>query len=289
MILGLGVLQVNTLFDSLIANYPTLVGDSIFGVAYPLEQGAMSAINYEQRLYQFPLGVFGIAVATAIFPALAALAEDRDAFLGPVRRGVRLVVFIGVPASCGLILVREPLTRVILEGGAFSSDDTVRVGFVLLGYAPAIWAYSMVHVLTRAFYARGDSMTPVRIAVVVVALNLVLNCTLIWTPLREAGLAWSTATCSIVQASCLAIALRRRLGAVVDRAVLASWGRTLGAAAAMTGCVWLARTVLDDATGDSWLGALVLLTGLVVVGATVFAAAAAALRMPELRWAVRGR
>jgi putative peptidoglycan lipid II flippase len=222
MMIGLGVLQLNTFFDGLIASYPTMVGGEIFGVAYPLGEGAMASVSFAQRLYQFPLGVFGIAVATAIFPLLARQADEPEAFAATMQRGLRLVLFIGLPASAGLVLVREPLTAVILQGGAFAMENTRRVGFVLLGYAPAIWAYSMVHVLTRGFYARGDSKTPVRIAVSVVALNLVLNCALIWTPLKEAALAWSTAACSTIQALVLLRLLGRRAGFRVGREVTGS-------------------------------------------------------------------
>ncbi|MHC4142712.1 MAG: lipid II flippase MurJ, partial [Planctomycetota bacterium] len=95
MILGLGVLQLNVFLDGLIASYPTTVGPTVFGVEYPLAEGAMAAVSYAQRLYQFPLGVFGIAIATAIFPALARQSDDPEAFTDILRRGLRLVVFIG--------------------------------------------------------------------------------------------------------------------------------------------------------------------------------------------------
>ncbi|NNM24985.1 MAG: murein biosynthesis integral membrane protein MurJ [Phycisphaerales bacterium] len=284
MILGLGVLQVNTLLDGLIASYPTIVGATIFGRDYPLAEGSMAAVSFAQRLYQFPLGVFGIAVATAIFPALARLATDAGGFASTVQRGLRLVVFIGLPASAGLIIVRSPLAAAILEGGHFGRADTERVSFVLLGYAPAIWAYSMVHVCTRAFYARHETMTPVRVAVAVVALNLVLNCTLIWTPLRESALAWSTAVCAVVQAFALLGLLGRRIGPLGGRVITASWIRTAVATAVMTAAVMVIASFMPDertwATSTLWLGAMV------VTGLVVYATAAFALRMPELSWAL---
>jgi putative peptidoglycan lipid II flippase len=284
MILGLGVLQLNTLFDGLIASYPTVIGPTIFGIHYPLDTGAMAAVSFAQRLYQFPLGVFGIAVATAIFPLLARLHDDEQGFADALRRGLRLVVFIGLPASVGLILVREPLTAVILQGGDFTIEDTRRVGFVLLGYAPAVWAYSMMHVLTRAFYARGDSKAPVKIALSVVGLNLILNCTLIWTPLREAGLAWSTAICSFVQ-----VALLLRAGPMAGAlfgpggaAVLKSWLKTIVATAIMTAAVLM----LPATVHEQWSRTLATLIVLVGVGGGAIAVSAVVLRMPELRWAL---
>lgn len=285
MILGLGVLQLNVLLDGIIASYPTVIGPTIFGFDYPLTEGAMAAVTFAQRLYQFPLGVFGIAIATAIFPALALLSDDDRAFADIVRRGLRLVIFIGLPASAGLILVRQPLTAVILQGGDFTTADTTRVARVLLGYAPAIWAFSMTHVLTRAFYARGDAMTPVKTGVCVVVLNLVLNCTLIWTPLREAGLAWSTGICSIIQVIVLNILLRRRIGPLVDRDVMMSWCRSLIATILMIGSLIVLMFLLPEA-GESWVSALAVLIALVAAGGLVFALAALLMKMPELPWSL---
>ncbi|MCH7602257.1 MAG: murein biosynthesis integral membrane protein MurJ [Planctomycetes bacterium] len=285
MIVGLGVLQLNTFFDGLIASYPAAIGSTIFGHAYPLGVDAMATVSFAQRLYQFPLGVFGIAVATAIFPLLARQADDDAAFADTVRRGLRLVVFIGLPASVGLLLVRHELAAVVLQGGQFTSDNTDRVAFVLLGYAPAIWAYSMVHVLTRAFYAKDDSMTPVKIAIGVVVLNLTLNCTLIWTPLREAGLAWSTAFCAIVQVSLLLLVVRRHVPHLINREVLLSWGQTIIAALPMTGVVMLFASSFSQGP-VGWaesLGRLVLLVG---SGGIIVAITALSLRMPELSWAL---
>jgi len=284
MILGLGALQLNTFFDGIIASYPSAIGDTIFGVAYPLDEGAMSAVSFAQRLYQFPLGVFGIAVATAIFPLLSRQTEDTLAFGVTVRRGLRLVVFIGLPASVGLILVRQPLTAVILQGGAFTADDTQRVGRVLLGYAPAIWAYSMTHVLTRAFYAQGDSTTAVKVAVAIMALNLALNCMLIWTPLREAALAWSTAICAVLQAGILS-GLARRFGIdVIDRAVAGSWLRTIAATMAMGVVVVVVLALIPPS--DAWTDQLIALAAAVGAGIIVMFLAATLLRMPERWWAL---
>jgi putative peptidoglycan lipid II flippase len=283
MILGLGVLQLNVLLDGIIASYPTVIGPKIFGFDYPLTEGAMAAVTFAQRLYQFPLGVFGIAIATAIFPALARLFDDDRAFADIVRRGLRLVIFIGLPASAGLILVRQPLTAVILQGGDFTTSDTARVARVLLGYAPAIWAFSMTHVLTRAFYAKGDSITPVKTGICVVVLNFILNCTLIWTPLREAGLAWSTSICSIIQVVVLNILLRRRIGRLVDRDVMTSWVRSLIATVLMVACVLIVMSFLPAVT-DHWISSLGILITLIAAGGLVFACAVLIMKMPELSW-----
>ena len=284
MMLGLGVLQLNVFFDGVIASYPTTIGPTILGWDYPLEAGALAVVSFAQRLYQFPLGVFGIAVATAIFPALARLADDRQAFADMLRRGLRLVVFIGLPASAGLALVGPLLVRVILEGGQFGAADADRVAFVLYGYAAGVWAYSIIHVLTRAFYAMGDAKTPVTVAVVMVVGNLLLNCTLIWTGLREAGLAWSTALCAVAQSVVLLVLIRRRVPDILAATVVASGARTVALTVAMAATVAGTLAVMPSAV--TWLQTLVNLLVAVGVGLLVVTGGARLLGMPELRWAL---
>lgn len=284
MIIGLGVLQLNTFFDGIIASYPATFGNAIFGIDYPLDEGAMSAVSFAQRLYQFPLGVFGIAVATAIFPLLSKLVNDADAFGETVRRGLRLVVFIGLPASVGLVLVREQVTAAILQGGEFTAEDTHRVGRVLLGYAPAIWAYSMTHVLTRALYAHGDAKKAMKVAVSMVTLNVLFNCTLIWTPLKEAGLAWSTAGCAVLQATILTGVVRKYGIVVVDRAVAASWIRTIIASIAMGATVIVVMHLIP--AGESWREQVIQLATAVGAGMIIMFGVATLMRMPERWWAL---
>ncbi len=281
MMLGLGVLQLNTFLDNLVASWPTVVGPTVLGFDYPLSEGAMSALANAQRLYEFPLGVFGIAIATAIFPVLARLSNDPAAFAGAVRRGLRLSMFVGLPASAGLLVLAPEAVGTLFRGGAFGEEDVARVARILAGYAPAIWSYQLVHIYTRAFYARREARTPVRVSLAVVGLNLVLNVALICTPLREAGLAWSTAICSVVQCVVLATLLRRRLPGAFGPDVLASWARTLTATAAMTGVVVATMTALPD--GERWRDDAWRLACGVAAGALAFGAAAWALGMTELR------
>lgn len=284
MALGLGVLQVNTFVDGLIASYPTLIGPTIFGIAYPLQEGSMASISFAQRLYEFPLGVFGISVATAIFPQLSREANNPEAFRNSMARALRLVMFIGFPASIGLMLLRVPLTATVFQGESFSPEDTERVATILLAYAPAIWAYSANQVLTRAFYARGEPMKPVMVAMSMVVLNFILNITLIWTPLRTAGLALSTAFCAILQMIILQRLLARRVGPMMTGDVRTSWLRTLLVSAVMGGV--LAGAMMFAPSEASWLVMASVLMGMVILGGGTFFVGARILRMPELRWAL---
>lgn len=304
MVVGLAVFQINALLDTLIAFglSPSAEGQSTFKwwgrtIAYPIETGSVAALAWAQRLYQFPLGVFGIAVATAIYPALARAArsgEDGaatpsdDGFIAILRKGLRLTVFIGLPATVGLVLVREPLVRVVYERAAFRADDAMRVSAILLGYATSVWAYSMAQVLTRAFYARGDTLTPVKTAAAMVGLNLCLNLTLIW-PLGAAGLAWSTAITAALQAVVLLALLSRREPGLIDRAVRRSWLKTAAAAGAMGLMLWPITHIGLAPLDPQWRLAAALAMW-VAFGVASVTGLAWVLRMPELRWVInRGR
>ena len=282
VVLGLGTLQLNSLFDMLIAMWPNWVGPTVAGFDYPLAADSNAVLFFSQRLYQFPLGVFGIAVATAVFPLLATTARRPDAFLDTLRRGVRLSLFIGLPASAGLALVHADLVRVLFSGGDSGFDDAgaARAAAVLLGYCAAVWAYSLNHVLTRAFYARGDTRTPTKIAVAAVALNIVLNVVLIW-PLAEAGLAWSTAICAIAQCLALSALLRRRLaGPVLDRTAARALARTILSTLGMAAAV--AVLLLFWPEPGSWQARAGRLAASCGLGIASYAALAAS--APESRW-----
>ena len=287
MMIGLGVTQINILMDGVIASWPSIFGPTILGFDYPLAEGALTTLNNASRLYEFPLGVFGISIATAIFPLLSRLNNDLPAFTATVRRGMRLSLFIGLPASLGLVLVAREAVGVLFQRGAFDAEDTVRVARVVVGFAPAIWAYQLIHIYSRAFFALKQPMTPMKVSVSMVALNFSLNIALIFTPLREAGLAWSTSICSTIQCLWLLRKLSREVPGIVDREFTRSALRSLAAVAAMGVAVSLAAPFLPD--GFSTRAMATTLAAKVALGAGVFIAVALVFGMEELQWAVGDR
>lgn len=300
MVLGLAVFQINAGLDMLIAwgfapkdGGPGML--TLFGreMAFPIaDAGQVVSLAGAQRLYQFPLGVFGIAIATAIFPALAHAAADRSdqgktAFRETLQQGLRLSFFIGLPASVGLILVRVPLTRVVFEHGRFELNDSLLVAGVLAGYASAVWAYSMTHILTRTFYAAGDSKTPLRVSMTMVVFNFILNLTLIW-PLGAAGLAWSTAISAACQVLILLLLVRHHVGPPIDIAVIRGWSRTAILTALMAVALY-PMLILYPAEGLSWSGSALLLGVMVLTGAAIILVGGWFAGAEELRWLKRGR
>ena len=304
MVIGLAVFQINALLDMMIAfgfspkeDGPATL--NLFGwqTEYPIDEaGAMTALVFAQRLYQFPLGVFGIAIATAIFPALAhaaatnSLADgsptaDMAPFRSILQRGLRLTVFIAVPASVGLMIVGLPLARFIFEYQKIDPKDAQRIATILIGYASGIWAYSTTHVLTRAFYAIKDTRTPLRVSLRMVGLNLLLNLALIW-PLGAAGLAWSTAICAACQVALLIHAAGRQLPNLIDANVWRSWTKSVLVTAVMA-CTLIPLTMIFDPADLSHMAAAGLLAALVVAGMAIIVVGGLLLKAEEPLWLLR--
>ncbi len=222
--LGLGVVQVNVLVDDLIAG----------SIAFTGAEGAITYLYLGNRLMQLPLGVFAIAVATTAFPFLARhhARGEHEAFLERLETSVRMNAFVMLPAAVGLALLAGPLVRMFFQAPDlnFSEAAVYRTSAVLAAYAGGLFFFSLQHLFTRAFYALGDTRTPVRIAVAMVAVNLVLNLILIHVPdpwrlfvnpgapalpqgarLAEAGLALATSLTAILNTGLLWFFLGRKL------------------------------------------------------------------------------
>jgi len=249
VVFGLSVTQVNLLVNTLLASF--------------LAEGSVSYLYYGMRLIHFPLGIFGVALATAILPTLSARAAVGD--LGGVRTGVvdglRLVLFVTVPAMAGLMALRVPIVSVLFERGAFDARATAGVAQAVLAYATGLWAFAAVRIVAATFYAMKDTATPVRAAAAAMVANVALNLALMG-PLRHGGLALATALAAMLNLGLLLFALKRRLADLALASLLPGLARTVAAAAVMAAaCVWVAGRPMWEAGGlaarAGWLGATV--------------------------------
>ncbi len=257
IVFGLAIVQINVLLDSLIAvgfSAPqggtgcfTLAGMSIH---YPLKTGAASVLYYSDRLIQFPLGVFGIAMATAVFPLFSshAVKEDWSNFSTTFNKALKFILLIGIPASLAIIMLREPIVDLLYRRNQFNAESAARTTRVILFYAMGIWAYCGLHVLIRAFYSLRDTVTPVKTGAMCVGLNLFLNLSLIWV-LQEGGLALSTAICAIVQITILTVILQKRLRIKIGSEVLVSLKKTVIASLVMAFTCWFILRLFPDLNG----------------------------------------
>ncbi len=292
MVVGLAITQINTLVDSFLAWGLARAPDgperiAWLGLPYPMQQGAAAAIYFGERLYQFPMGILGLAVATAIFPLLSrhAARGDHHRLAADLTLGLRLVLFLGVPASAGLVLLSEPLTRLLFERGRFQPEDTVRAARVIACYSTAVWAFCALPVLVRGYYAWSDRITPVRVGAAVIVLDLAMNLALIW-PLAEAGLAVATAISACVQAVALAVLFSRHKTALGWNVLGATALRTAVATALMGAAVGGLQGVMPEA--ESVGAQLATLAAVLATALLVFLAAYVALRGEEPRILLRG-
>jgi len=247
---GAGVLQISVLMDKGISlalmqrvdRAGQLITHFIwFGraIRLPMEMGAPSRLDVAQFLYQFPLGVFAIALATAIFPGLAADAfdQDREKFKSVLRHGIEATIWEGLPASLGLIMVREPAIRLLFQHGQISAHDADLIGNSVLFYAGAIWAFSMLQIINRAYYAIHDTTTPVVMSVVNIAVNLIVELPLLWW-MGESAMAVGTLASFIVQALIMLWMLDKRVGGLDLSRLAIPTMKMLLATAAMGACLF---------------------------------------------------
>ncbi len=235
MAIGISAVQLNTLGDYVIAN-AYIVRDC--------ERVGAAVLGTASFLYQLPLGVFGIAIATAIFPALAehAAKKQTGAFADTLGQGLRLGLVLSLPASVGLMFVARPLVAAMYERGEFTEDSTLHVSATLFFYSIGLTAYFVNHVIVRAFYSLKNSATPARIAAGMVLLNLSLNLALVG-PLQERGLAIATAISAAIQTVVLSVMIQRRHGI----RILQTTGSRVWRAAACTGLMAAALYAMTTA------------------------------------------
>jgi putative peptidoglycan lipid II flippase len=222
--LGAGVLQLSVFLDKGIAmalmQAPDRSGQLVttfhaFGhtVRFPMEEGAPRRLDLAQYLYQFPLGIFAIALATAIFPGLSAdaLDKDRQKFRTVLRHGIEASLWEGLPASIGLILVAEPAVRLLFQHGEIDGHQAHLIARSTMVYAGAIWAFSLLQIINRAYYAIHDTLTPVVMAVVNILINLIVEIPLLWW-MGESAMAVGTVASFAVQALVMLWMLDHKIG-----------------------------------------------------------------------------
>ncbi|MBI4313775.1 MAG: murein biosynthesis integral membrane protein MurJ [Candidatus Omnitrophica bacterium] len=221
--LGSCVYQLNLLVDTICASWATIVGN-----------GAVAALYYANRLFQFPLAIVGTALAQASLPLMAsqALESSREPLKKTVAALLRMTWFFAIPATVGLVVLGETIVRILFEHGEFTAQSTAMTAQALVWYAVGLFAYMGVKILTNACYALQDTKTPVRTAAVALVINAGLNVALMW-PMGVGGLALATTTASTCNFILLWRTLRRNVGSLGGLEILASAKRVLAAALGM--------------------------------------------------------
>lgn len=257
-------------------------------LAAGLPRGMVGAINYAWILMYSPVGALGTAAATAIFPTLSRMSEvdNLPAVRRTVNRSLRLILFLSLPASMGLLVLRRPIVNLLLNHGTqWMFMDTEQTAFALLFFSLALTPLAAIEVLARVFYAVRDTVTPVRIAVVAVGLDAALSIVLVHVLPRtsgQGGLALATAVANALQAVWLAIALDERLPRIGLRSLVLTL-RDAGIASLVMGM--LLYVVLDPLTAvfpQHGFGVLITVLVEVPLGVATFGVSAYLLGAPEL-------
>jgi putative peptidoglycan lipid II flippase len=247
-------------------------------------QGGAAWLGYAFRLMQLPIGVFGVAVATIAATRFAHGASDGDlpAMRRTMSQGLRLVAFLTVPSTLGLVALATPIVRLLYEHGEFIPADTVAVAKCTLLYAVGLYCYAAVKVVAPAFYALGKSRVPLVASVAAVAANVVLNFAMFDT-LGVPGLALGTSLAATVNFAILLVAFRRSAGAIEGRALAGHFVRVTAAALACAAAAWVVAHGIEAALGvTSKLARIAGVGGGIVAGVIVYVIACRVLRIAEL-------
>jgi putative peptidoglycan lipid II flippase len=267
-LLGLSVTQINITVSTILASFFA---------------GGPTYLFYGMRLIQFPLGIFGVALATAILPTLSAQAArgDLDELRKTLGFGLRMILFIILPAMLGLMLLRQPIIHLFFEHGTFTAHDTAETALAVLCYSVGLWAFGGVRIIVSAFYSLQDTRTPAITAAIAVAANLVFSL-LLMSSLGAAGLALATALAAMVNGGILVAVLHRRLGGVDWGSVGRSSLRVLVATVPLIAiCAWVAAAQVWTLPGE-WIEKSVMLFVAIGLSAGSYLGVHALLRSEEL-------
>jgi putative peptidoglycan lipid II flippase len=268
--IGLAAVEVNIFVSTIFASH---------------EPGAVSWLTYAFRILYLPIGVFGVALGTIATTGLArrAAAGDMDGLRETLRQSLRMLAFLTLPATVGLMVLGLPIIRLLFERGRFGSHDTERTAAALTLYAVGLMAYAGVKVLAPAFYSLGRPRVPLLASASAVATNLVVILAL-HPRIGYRAVALGTSLGALVNATVLLVTFERRVGGLRGAGLASPLMRMAAAAAIMGPAAWAAAQLMERMAGTSGLAAQAL-TGLVPVasGALVYFGVARLLRIPEAR------
>jgi putative peptidoglycan lipid II flippase len=269
-VLGAGVTQLNLLISTALASL--------------LPGGSVSYLYYADRLNQLPLGVVGIAVATAILPPLSRQVRTGDdpGAMATQNRAIELALLLTLPAAAALIVLAEPILAVLFQRGAFGPTETAATAAALAAYAAGLPAFVLVKVLAPGFFARQDTATPVKVAAGAVAANLLLTVVLMQF-LAHVGVAIALSIAGWMQAVALCMLLARYGHFRLDARARGNIPRIAAASLAMAATVLALRLALEPALAGPLMLRLGALTGLVAAGVVIFAVLVLALGITDWR------
>jgi putative peptidoglycan lipid II flippase len=258
-----------------------------------LAPGAISYIYYADRLNQLPLGLIGIGLGTILLPTISRLlgAGKEAEAMETQNRGIELALFLTLPATVAFLIAAEPIIRGLFQHGAFTAEDTVKCAWALAAFSLGLPSYVLVKVLTPGFYARQDTRTPVRYAMISVGVNIALNLALI-PAIGHVGPPLATAIASTVNVALLYRTLAKRGHFAADARLKRRLPRLALAAILMGAVLWAGEALLDPYLTATFWTRVTALVVLVAAGGAAYGLASlvtGAYRVADLKALVRRR
>jgi len=280
-IIGTAAVQINVFVNT---NFASGIIDATTGAVL---NGPVSWLSYAFRFMQFPIGVFGVAIATAALPPLSRSTTNPDyvEFRQTLAHSLALVFLLCIPSAIGLAVLGRPIVALVFEHGKFTSFDTLQTANALAAYSIGLTGYAAVKVLSPAFYALNDARTPMLISLGSIAINFVMNSLLVG-PFGHVGLAFSTSTVALVNFLMLALLMRRRLGRLGGRQLALTVSRVSAASLAMAATAWIVSDCLSWLPMRGIMLRLVQVIGAIASASLVFYWSCRLLKVEELHEAV---
>lgn len=254
---GVSVGQLNLLFDTVIASF--------------LGTGSISWLYYSDRLLEFPLGLFGIAIATVILPTLSRnhVSKDDKAFSANIDWAVKMVCILGIPAATGLFMLAEPMLLTIFQRGAFTPQDATYASHSLMAYSFGLLSFMLVKVLAPGFYSRQDTKTPVKFGIWCMAANMLFNLILVW-PFDYVGLAMATSLSALMNALLLYGALHKRGVYIASSQTVSLIFKIIFASTLMGIVIFMFNPIAASWVDFPLIDKIIELAKLILIGAVVF-------------------
>ena len=280
-IIGTAAVQINVFVNT---NFASEIIDPATGTVL---NGPVSWLNYAFRFMQFPIGVFGVAIATATLPSLSRSTADPDnvEFRQTLAHSLALVFLLCIPSALGLAVLGRPIVALIFEHGKFTGFDTVQTANALAAYSLGLAGYAAVKVLSPAFYALNDARTPMLVSLGSIAVNYVMNSLLV-ERFGHVGLAFSTSTVALVNFLLLALLMRRRIQRLEGRRLGRTVLRISAASLLMAAAAWAASELTATLALQGLALHLVQVVSGISCAALVFYLACRLLKIHELDEAI---
>jgi putative peptidoglycan lipid II flippase len=280
-VIGTAAVQINVFVNT---NFASAIVDPATGA---IANGPVSWLSYAFRFMQFPIGVFGVAIATATLPTLSRNTANPDytAFRQTLAHSLALVFLLCIPSAVGLAVLAEPITALVFERGKFTAFDTMQTANALAAYSIGLAGYGAIKVLSPAFYALNDARTPMLISLGSIAVNYLMNSLLV-ARFGHVGLACSTSAVALVNFLLLALFMRQRLGRLDGRRLGATVVKICAATLPMALTAWAISAALAMLPLAGFLLRLLQVCAAIGGATVVFYCACRLLRVGELAEAI---